>query len=244
MRKDVGIKDVIQHCFGFSSKKIVSLVCGKIKDSGLNVLNKGPVFRGLLPLDVFYPIIEAGNAFKIERGMKKMQAMRNFFKVLELKKRISLIKEMLSLGQFYIYDDVFRLYNRIKENSGGENINISGSWKEIHDFLMKREREIQFANKEIKYPKEFECIDGMVLGDLRLELPRMSWDLNTYTEKLGHCISSYADMAVKSVYKLFAVYKNDELLYNGDIRMDYLNQLRAASTRRQKTSTRNLLLTS
>ncbi len=97
---------------------------------------------------------------------------------------------------------------------------------EIHDWITKELKKKGFENQEIKYDEYYQPMDGVILGDLRIELPKDTWTVMEYGEKLKHCIAGYARNAVNKQCVLMAIYKGGELKYNLEIRNEQIRQFR------------------
>ncbi len=105
---------------------------------------------------------------------------------------------------------------------------------EIHDFVSIEFRKLENGNFDLEIPENIQAINGVILGDMRLEIPQGSFDLITYGQKMNNCIGGYGRQVRDSKGKnwVMAVYKNDVLTYNIEVRSGYIQQFWASHNRK------------
>lgn len=114
--------------------------------------------------------------------------------------------------------------------------------REIHDWTSIEYLKIKNAPKEISWKDEYLEIDNAKIQDLRIELPKDSHYLVDYGTKLSHCVASYGEMAAKGNCQILAIYKNEELKYNLEIRNKLLIQFRGKRNCEPDEDDKNLIL--
>lgn len=91
---------------------------------------------------------------------------------------------------------------------------------EIHDYVSIEFRKLSSADFDLEFKDEVKAIDGVVLeGGLRLVIPKTSFQLVAWGQKMSNCIGGYGRQVNSSKGKqwLLGVYKNDMLTYNIEI---------------------------
>lgn len=234
LRKNITIKQLIKHCFGFDSKKIVKLACSKIEETkSLDILVKiGILCKGLIPIDNYYPIIEkmngaayTGTSGHLGFNMNSFILIRKFLKDIKPRRRFKLILDEKGEAANNALDTA-KMYAELKSNIGLTIDIPKGGWLELHNYFAREQRKIENPNKEIKYSDKFNEIDGLIIDELRIELPRDSYRLIDMGKEMNNCIASYGREAISGNAQLLAIYKENKLIYNVEIRNKKLMQFK------------------
>ena len=225
LRRECGIKFLIKKCFGADSKKLVKMVCARIdKDSNLNILTDGLCLKGLIPLDLWYPWLEKSSFLEKSHNTNGFKWFRSFFKAHDPAKRSAYFKEIIKDGYNWLHSDTIRMYEQLKDKlTLPANM---GNWSETHDYLSKELYKINNPNSEIKYDEKWDKIDEEMIGELKVILPRDTYTIVGWGKENSHCLAGYSNSAAKGDCKILGLYRNNQLLYNAEIRHGEVRQLR------------------
>lgn len=93
------------------------------------------------------------------------------------------------------------------------------TFKELHDKISKAYTEIKAEANNRSIAEVYEktphmaALDGQVVGDLKMTLPRETRTLVEWGRKLSICISSYGDKAGRGECVLVGFYRGDDIVY-------------------------------
>lgn len=102
------------------------------------------------------------------------------------------------------------------------------SFNELHDYVSKEYRKLQYADYPIESIKKFKKFDNLEINQqLKLIAPTSNHQLIEWGQTLSNCIASYAKDAKQQRSQLLGVEKNNKLTYalelspSGEIRQFY-----------------------
>lgn len=221
-KKEFNLDEWAKFAVGRKTKKIVKLMRESIDNRYFyRFVGALREMRGLFTLDHLYLFNDSPLTAELTR-----RGARGFMKQLGEARRLSILNSLRLnkgiRGGWEFKDSIDQWTNLGKIAIPAEYKNI----KEIHDWLSAEYRKSKTVSRPIPYSEKFEAIDGAEIEDLRLELPKETETLYTYGKKLGQCVASYGDMAVRKVCQIVAVYRGEELLYNLEIRQKVIHQFR------------------
>lgn len=153
----------------------------------------------------------------------------------KLKESLGNVDERLSMGDNlspyyvgYIVDAARVLYDwdkKFKEGAFNEKqirafpkgivINKWQTFKELHDDISRQATRLELLNN-VRFIPEQEELAGLhcaKIGEYRVLLPKTTSRLVRWSNQQKHCISTYADRAVRGDCVLGGVYKGSELLF-------------------------------
>jgi PcfJ-like protein len=239
------VKTTIKNCFGHDSAKLVKMVCETIeKEKNFQVMNLGLLLKGLVPLDYMYDAIANVNRkdlnnFGMSAWLKKIADYRRVLKFYNPQRIMKLVKS----NHFVEYEcsDTVEMFKLLSvETRNAMMPKKPKNWHEIHEALMPHRPVRQNyaiggyqpdVNKaehfDLPVRDKFKEIDGAQVEDLKIEVPKNTKDLYSYSSKMSNCIWSYGDRVKQGQCDLLAIYRNEELLYNISIANQEISQFKA-----------------
>ena len=235
------IKYVVKACFGFNSKKLLKMVCEKIKqDKNFDILVLGCMLKGLIPLDYFYRLLESDINYhyfntKIGGFNFKLKEVRKVLKNFNSQKLLNLFVGPETHCNDFYFDDSIRLYpNATLTDNSFRNVR---NWIDIHNviaptrFVPAREWGRNYKAPEIQHfdlpiREGYDKLDGQTFDNFTFEVPKNTQKLHEYSDKMNNCIRGYGQ-SVKNGMNILGVYKNlDKLTYNISIQNREINQFK------------------
>lgn len=189
--------------------------------------------------DTFQTIIEQGGkgtyAYKmIQNGQLfapgRYQIVTAFLMSFNEHRRTSIIKELLtgsnwsdSRSQQNLFDAAL-IWHPIRAN-----MVIPGDLKtlqQIHDYISRESNKLNTGNFDLMFDDEVKKLDGVVLGNLQLVIPKTNHELVDWGQWMSNCIGGYGKRINSSDNKqwLMAVLKDGKLTYNIEVHNKRLNQ--------------------
>lgn len=224
----------IKKCFGFKGKKLQKLVYNWLeKNKNLDIFVLGAYLKGLIPIDNIMKLGESC-ADKTRDGrfgwinITNLKDVRKFLKNYNKQKIYNLLYNYEKNDNEIIFfrrsdfQDTINMYSQY-----GEKIILPKhpkDFKEIHDYLSKEVLKIQNEPVEIKYPEKIKKLNGIIIDNLKIELPFNTHVLIDWGQKMNNCIGGYQQQAAKNQVLLLGIYKDNKLTYNISIRNKILEQ--------------------
>lgn len=243
-RYQLPIKQIIKKIYGYNGKKITKLFCGKCKQGMQpHTLDAGLVWKGLVPLDYLYRIFDMQRVEWHSRS-QKYQDTRNFLKKLTERQRIALLLDCCreNFRDFYVRDVVRMDKQRVEPVEYPTNLT---TWQQYHHILSPPidygRRYTQEIQKEIifEYSDKFLKLDNVEIDDMRIELPKTSFKLNEYSDKMNNCVRSYATSVENKYCIILGIYKENKLTYNVELRRRELGQFLGKRNREPDAEDKN-----
>jgi hypothetical protein len=216
LRKDQDFKLVIKKFFGSKGDKITKSVYNRIlRDKSLRVLTLGKLFKGLIPLDYFFKLLESNlNTGRLEERLN-LEKLRFLFAKYPADRILKLMSQETD-GQYfdfgYLYTDSAEIY--FKHHTEIELPKAPKTIVELHDYLSGEQAKLRHKNRPIPLSDKLKEIDGAKVDDLEIEVARDTHTLVHWGQKMKHCIGSYADRALEGDYVLLGLKKDGQLVYN------------------------------
>jgi hypothetical protein len=217
------IKVLIRGCFGNHGKVLTKAVIEQLKD-GSGVLTTGLLFKGILPVDYIQKIVQGRDhhGFIIKTNI---ETLRKFFKEFDQRRVLKWVENRKRWDSTLI--DTARMYLEYKDSI--QNIPVDGTIEEIHNYISKEQRKVKTPNFIFEYSDKQLKMDGLIIDDLRIELPKDSYTLIDYGQKMSNCIGSYAHYVAGKQGVLLGIYKDNVLTYNVEIQKSgHVNQFYTA----------------
>lgn len=240
--REPDLKSSIKKCFGNDGKIITSLVCQAMDETkSCEIFKVGIALRKIVSLDCLQSVLKTelnnyrstkeqlsklGHSFivsNIEKGAIKYVSSRE--DVINFRKLISNYKEdrikKLLYGDCSHFHDTFRMWKQLSYDKSFLP-NKPKDLNEIHNVFSKEILKLgQSDYSLISKPIE---IDGVRVGDFKLEIPKTYYELIDYGKKMFNCIPTYGPSMKSGDCLLMGVYKGEELVYNIMIREKYISQ--------------------
>lgn len=236
LREDIGLKKILKKCFGASGKKITNGFLENIKQNkNLDILAKARTWRGLVPLDSLhkllmirkYNVYDSNVPNNISNDWK---TTRQFINQFSAERRIALFNEAYS-GQIpvYIFTDTLNTYKTIKNEITIPPEIAKQGWQKLHDWITLESIKLRDKPREIIYKEKWAKIDGVVIGDFVIILPKVTTDLITLGQKLNMCVGgvSYQNFAVENRGLILEIRKENEPIYCMSVQNGQIDQFRA-----------------
>lgn len=218
LRENIGLREICRKAFGRAGKMT------KIVVEHPHALAFGELWRGLIPFERF-----AEKNYAVDKVANRPNFKSSFRKLV---KNFSVVKRSELFKQYHVSmmcRDSVDMFRQIPNTIFPENLK---TWDEIHDFLTIEFNRRKTENKNIPYSQKWQKIDNQQAGQFILKLPPDTHTLIAYGQKLNNCIASYGQRAAQGETKLFALYKGDELCYNGEVSNNQIRQLCGKNNKR------------
>lgn len=214
LRRYLTLKEIIRKILGSCGKKTYKLVCEKIKEHHLTfVLDKLYFFKRLLSIDDIQLILNRPGfihipAYHINSRIKQCQIL-TYLKQFTKARLLSENSDDFDPLSSSLIDAV-----KMWEDAGKPAIERGISLKEHHELLSLQTRRLRDADFDLNPSEELLSIDGLVIDEYKIRVPRTRHELIDWGTKMNNCIASYAREMKAGYTNLFGVFENGELLYN------------------------------
>jgi hypothetical protein len=221
LRKPIKVKEIVRKIFGCAGRQTVREFCEAICNrKDLNVLNLYHL-RGFAPVEVLRKLL--GQKRTIIECINP--AVRTFLLTFPKERRESLVNQLVELNHAEEVKDTLRMRDQLKEKNALVEI-PSGlkTWGDIHDFLAKAHRKIEYPNKPVKVHESTEALDGLIINDYKIQIPRDSDTLHDWGMSLSNCVGSYAYRAGTENCILIGLIKDDRIEFCIEVAYRQINQ--------------------
>lgn len=136
---------------------------------------------------------------------KRTQLLSSFFN--EAYNNRNVLNFIDAAEQWYPFRDKIEIPKNLK------------TMREVHDYVAAERRKLGTADFHLTIDDKILELDGLTIGNLRLEVPKTNHKLIEYGQKMNNCIGGYGQRVnqSKKAQWLLGVYKNDELTYNIEV---------------------------
>lgn len=125
----------------------------------------------------------------------------------------------------YEFWDMLRMLHGYEERAGKSfNFIDVASFKELHDYAAKEWSKIKNPCVVFEYKKGAVEIDNATVGDFKIVLPKNSYELIDWGQKMSNCVGSYSSLIKNNNCLVLGVEKGGELKYNIEIRGGAIGQ--------------------
>lgn len=225
-----GLKDIVHKCFGYSGNKLTKLIAESGKNLP-NYLEFGMAFKGFLKEDEFRTFLGV-NVFYSYICDADLKNFRKFLSCYKRERILIMLKHSKDRANTDRYSadayvlDCGRLYFDTYKRQGFYMLEKPKSFVEIHNHLVKLNNNLpkQADISPLPVSEKMQKIDGQIIEDLRIEVPKITNDLAKYGLALNNCIRSYSYAVKNKATSVLAIYKKDNLAYNLEIRDNKVRQ--------------------
>jgi hypothetical protein len=219
------VKKLIRYCFGNHGKILTKAVINGLQTSPTpsGILTNGLVLKGLLPIDYLQKLFQKDIIFRVV-NVERAKDIRSFLSLFPPQKIYKWVDSQY-LNQMFA--DTAKMYLEYKDRI--QNIPIDGTIQQIHDYISKELRKVRDPNFIFEYSKKQQKIHGLVVDNLRIELPIDRDTLVDYGQIMKNCVGSYSYYIQSGQGLILGVIKDGQLTYNVEIEKDgVVNQFYAA----------------
>lgn len=223
--KEAVRKDFIKATANLTDSKVISF-CAQLK--------------GVVPVDWFLPWFKEGNKYSIlhMRGMdnhtdKALTLKRLMVRASLAQKRRMFIAEVKTdnrLNDGHWVSDTIRMLDRINDETLDEafpSLDFT-TWKSLHDSLNLTHRYIQLKPQPVPQKGLMEELDEKFYmfenETYIIRSPKVNQELVGWGQELSNCIASYSNSVLLKQTDVFAVYTEDKLYANLEVRNGRLLQ--------------------
>lgn len=181
---------------------------------------------------IFRGRMNRGQAEKLINESSNITTDANFVGIRRLLNNYSLdraLKILLSEGSrsWYLKDtvDMYNNYEGIILPEKPKDL------KELHDEVARQQRRLKTKKYNFKINDKLKKIDGTIVDGMKIVVPKDNHELIDWGTKLNNCISGYDISFNKGYTTLLGVEKNNEIIYNIEIRGGRIIQFMADRNR-------------
>lgn len=130
-----------------------------------------------------------------------------------------------AFNEFYLLKDLKMHYSQILKKNQNFKVEIKyTTFSKLINYLEIQHKRYYFQNNNLYQLENFPVlkrIDGLVVGDLRFEIPKTKYDLYSYGNQMINCIYTYSEKCEVKSSILIGIYKNEKLEYNIELGTHY-----------------------
>lgn len=161
------------------------------------------------------------NYFKLDN--QDLVIIKDICLKIKSNKKIKFINDLLKDSEKF--NEFKTYYSQIV--SIDKNFILKHNYNDFESFLsyiINKYKNSYFENGDLDQINHFpklKKIDGLVIDNLRFEIPKTRYDLFVYGKKMGNCISTYSNKCEIKHSILIGVYKNEKIEYNIELGVDF-----------------------
>lgn len=242
LRKHRSIRALTKGIFGYSSTYLVDVVKRTMTSSAehrpvVDYIKLGIALKGMIPVD-YWPrigqVLDQAQMYSYQ-DTDTVKALKEFFKQYPQERILAILtstyKDVNYQGTAntkyairYLYDTLRNWYQfRDKINIPKDIVNLS----KLHDFMSIEYRKLQSANHEIKIPREYSELQGKMIHNMSILLPKQTHDLIEWGQTMHNCIGGYGESIRSGRTMCMALLKEGKMTYNLEIRNKQVIQFHA-----------------
>jgi len=202
------LKVLIKKLIGSCGKKTYKLVCENAKNDSLSkTLDSIYLLKNHFVLDDIQKILE-GDLLKRITWNSYKPLSNKIVEFLASLSRSELFKKEYNFSPLIFQDSVRMWHQQNKPDIKHMTIN------QIHDRFAVEGRKRKSANFDLNPSKDLLLLENFEANGYTLKVPKTSHELQEWGNIMHNCVASYAGNMQAGANNLFAVFKDEEMLYN------------------------------
>jgi len=253
------LKECLHILFGYSNRNLIKEVAQTIKETGsLDILTIGSFYRRTVSVDYYYQFCKflrdnltilprhSNNYFKFNNNYQARPYYQKFIRLIPIQKFMRFYLESLSnpwrlndtIANWVINPNIENTVSTTKPTFKAFNISEFSTMEALHDHICETNRRRNQTSIIIEPEKEYTLdknieklkdIDGAIVGDMELVVPKTNTELATWSDLMSNCIGrgSYGPSAKDGRILLLGIKRQDKMVYNISLRNGMIDQFLA-----------------